>query len=224
MKSILTAVLLISFNTVIFSQEFKVVADSSDANQQQQTTQTNTNDNQQQPKPDEKKKKSDKGFKPENLMIGGGVGLGFSNYGGSVNVAPIVGYRFHKHFHAAVKLSYWYTWHRAVDPLNREHKIDDNMYTLSAFGRVVLFKGLYLHVEPEYMNRSSFTTNYWIGTPTTGYELPPTTRVDVFNFYLGPGFYQGNGQRGVFIQLLWNLNQTDDSYFANPFLQVGFSF
>lgn len=213
MKSTVLVILLFFVSSTIFSQEFDVVPDSNSTKQEQ-----NVQKQKQQPK-------KSGGFNPKNLMIGGGFGLGLNRNGGMLNVAPIVGYRFHKMFHAALKVSYWYTWNTFTDPINNEHKVDDHMYTASVFGRLVLFKGLYLHVEPEYMNRTSFTTSYWNGDPISGYSLPPTARTDVFNFYVGPGFYQGfNGQGGMFIQLLWNLNQTDDSYYSNPYLSVGFTF
>ncbi|MCB0482688.1 MAG: hypothetical protein KDC83_14765 [Flavobacteriales bacterium] len=171
----------------------------------------------------EKPKKDDDGLK--KVFVGGGFGLGLSSSGGSLNVAPMIGYNLHKRIQVGTKFTYWYVWQRLNDPNNVTHKVQDNIYALSLFSRLIIWKGLYAHIEPEYMNRSSYSTNVWEGDRLNGYSLPPTVRTDVFNFYVGGGFYQGfSGNSGMFVQLLWNLNQTTDSYYANPYLQIGFAF
>lgn len=172
---------------------------------------------------EKKEKKPKKDFK--RIFIGGGVGLGFYSGGGSVNVAPIIGYNVTKRLQVGARVTYWRVWQTLEDPLKVKHKQSDNMYALGVFSRLIVWKGLYAHVEPEYMNRGSFASNNWEGNRITGYSLPATKRVDVFNFYVGGGFYQGfSGNSGMFIQLLWNLNQTSDSFYANPALQIGFAF
>jgi hypothetical protein len=213
MKTICLTVLFVFFGFYGIAQDFENSSDSSNTNPK-----TTSHVNAQKPK-------KKKGFNPDNLMFGGGLGLGISNAGGQISIAPLVGYRFHKHFQAALRASYWYTWTKFRDPIGSYHKVSDNIYTASVLGRVILIKGIYLHIEPEYMNRGSFNSNVWQSNGGNSYSLPETKRVDVFNFYIGPGFYQGfSGNRGMFVQLLWNLNQTSDSFYSNPYLQVGFAF
>lgn len=176
----------------------------------------------------EKPEKVKSGQPMKKMFFGLGLGLGVSRNGGNFNIAPMIGYNLHKRVQVGAKFTYWYTWHRLYDPSQptpKEHKVDDNMFALSAFTRIIIFKGLYFHAEPEYMNRGAFENNTWQGNAIAGYSLPPETRVDVFNMYVGGGFYKGmNNNSGVFIQLLWNVNQTSDSYYSNPFLQIGFAF
>jgi len=173
----------------------------------------------------EKPEKVKSGEPLKKMFFGMGFGLGMSRNGGSLNLAPMIGYNLHKRVQIGAKFTYWYTWHRLYDDNRVEHKVDDHMYALSAFTRIIIFKGLYFHAEPEYMNRGSYESNVWQGNAVSGYSLPAESRVDVFNMYVGGGFYKGlNNNSGMFVQLLWNLNQTTDSYYSNPYLQVGFTF
>lgn len=224
MKITLLAALMLFLVQISFSQNFENSSDSSQVNQQKEATVT-YKEQKQNSKVNAHKPKDKNGFKLDNLMIGGGLGVGISSAGGQLSIAPMVGYRFNKHLQAALRASYWYTWSKFRDPSGRTHKVDDNIYTASLLGRVVLAKGIFIHIEPEYMNRGSFNDNHWVNTGGSSYRLPDTKRVDVVNFYVGPGFYQGfSGNKGMFVQLLWNLNQTSDSFYSNPYLQVGVAF
>ena len=53
------------------------------------------------------KKKKDAGFDPQKLIFGGGLGLGFGDVT-TINVAPVVGYRFTEKLSAGVGLGYQY--------------------------------------------------------------------------------------------------------------------
>ncbi|UTW60562.1 hypothetical protein KFE98_10865 [bacterium SCSIO 12741] len=168
----------------------------------------------------QKEKKPKANYK--KVFLGGGIGLGISSNSGSINISPMVGYNVTKNLQTAVRFTYWYQWGRAWDARGRQHNYSGNIYATSVFARYVLFKGLFAHVEPEWMN---LPTYYWKANSISPveYELVEE-RVDAFNFYLGGGFYQGfSGNSGAFFMILYNLNETENSFYSNPYFQVGFA-
>ncbi|MBD80557.1 MAG: hypothetical protein CL840_16705 [Crocinitomicaceae bacterium] len=170
----------------------------------------------------EKQEPKKEKYSGKRTFIGGGFGLGFSQNSGFINVSPILGYNFSKNLQAAMKFTYWYNWGRAYDAKGGVHKYDGNIYAYSIFSRYVIFKGLFAHIEPEYMNLPRYEwSRDW--SSSTGWTLEER-RVDAFNFYVGGGFYQGfSGNSGGFVMLLYNLNETENSFYSNPYIQIGFT-
>jgi hypothetical protein len=135
----------------------------------------------------------------------------------------MLGYNLTKRLQAAGKVTYWYNWGHARTPNNRgTEKYESSIYAFSVPFRYVLWKGIFIHAEPEYMNLPQYQ---WVfdASNSSGYALE-SRRVDAVNFYLGGGAYlHFKGNSGPFFSVLWNLNQTENSFYSNPYWQVGYA-
>ncbi|MGB0403836.1 MAG: hypothetical protein ACPGEG_07035 [Salibacteraceae bacterium] len=191
----------------VFSQNMTVISDSTQ-------TELNTAEN---------KKKEKQPYTGKRTFIGGGLGMSFGRDYGFFNGSVLMGYNITKRLQAAGKFSYWYAWGRAQTP-NRKgsERYENSIYAFSVPVRFVLWKGLFLHAEPEYMNQPAYN---WVtdASSSSGYTLQDH-RIDEFNFYVGGGAYlHFTGNSGPYFQVLWNLNEKSTSFYSNPYWQVGYS-
>ncbi|RDC63582.1 hypothetical protein [Adhaeribacter pallidiroseus] len=140
----------------------------------------------------------------------GGIGFGADSYSGNnyfnVSLSPFVGYRI---------LSRW-----AVGPGVTYEYVGTNGYHLSTYGgklftQVDLFKGILLHAEHEVLSVADL-------------EYSPSgdivqTRRSVSNTLAGGGYRQMNGDFGMDLYVLFNLNSGVYQYRrSNPVVRVGF--
>lgn len=168
------------------------------------------------PKTIEKPKKSPF-FKKENVFVGGGLGGGFGNGSGMIQVSPLVGYNFTESFQTAFKISYTYIY--GTEGITAQ-RYSDNIIAASLINRYVIWKGVFVQVEPEIMNRK----DYYTQTNALGVDELMSKRINVFNLYVGGGAYLDfSSNSGGFILLLYNLNQTRNSFNRNPHIQAGFT-
>lgn len=157
----------------------------------------------------------------DRIYTGGGLGLGFSSLGGNLQLAPIVGLKLTNKLHTGVRGTYWYHWGKAYDDLGAAHKYAGSIAALSLFGRLFVTNNVFLHVEPEWMNLPTYTLQPDQNSLT---YILKEKRTNAFNFYLGGGLFQSTGgNSGLFAMLLYNVNQTKNSLYANPMIQVGFA-
>jgi hypothetical protein len=121
----------------------------------------------------------------ERVIFGGGVGLGFGSYQDYVMVSPSIGYLLTKKLMAGVNLTYQYNKYKYYTP-----SITSNSYGGGPFARFMVFRGIFVHAEYEYLN----------------YELFET-REDFNSIMLGGGFIQPIGNRAAFyFSVLYNFN------------------
>jgi hypothetical protein len=129
----------------------------------------------------------------ERIVTGGGLGLGFGSTQDFISVSPVIGYSITKKFIAGTGITYRYTNYKFYNP---SIKLTD--YAINPFGRYMVYNGIFLQVEYEYLN----------------YELPitatETTRQGFDSFMGGGGIIQPLGRNLAFYAMvLYNFSYTN---------------
>lgn len=144
-----------------------------------------------------------------HLYFGGGFGLQFG-YMTLIEVSPLVGYNITPKF--SVGLSPTYKFYKYNDYYGQNLDLKTNVWGGSIFSRYYIFESVFAHVEYE---------SLLYNTQTPGF---PETKQQYNSFFVGGGYNQRiGGNSGMYIMLLWNLNDTPDSPYINPIVRVGFS-
>ena len=125
----------------------------------------------------------------ERILVGGGLGLGFSSIQDFVSVSPEVSYRITARLMAGTGFSYRYTNYKTQPTI----KLHD--YGVNPFLRFIVYKQLFIHAETELLNYEY---------PTSRTE---TVRKNFTSFLAGVGYFQPAGGRANFyIMALYNLS------------------
>ncbi|RLD81178.1 MAG: hypothetical protein DRJ10_06490 [Bacteroidetes bacterium] len=150
----------------------------------------------------ENKKEEKKPFK-ENIFYGGILGLQFGTYT-LIDISPVIGYRVSPKFHPGLRMTYQYQ-------SNQNYKT--YRYGGSIFARLFLVEGLYAQAEAEALNIE------WMNSNLEEYRLW------IANYFVGGGYFQKIGKKGgMYMTVLWNLNETIYSPYSNPVIRMGFTF
>ena len=161
----------------------------------------------------------------ERLFFGGNFGLQFGSTT-SVLISPIAGYRITPRLSGGVGIRYEYFRYNYPGSV----PFDTHIYGGSLFTRYTVIKsiseaigfgsfhsGLFLHAEYEML---SLENQY--------FDLTGSTMDGRFNLHtvlVGGGVYMPIGSRsGFLISVLWNLNESYNSIYANPVIRFGFTF
>jgi hypothetical protein len=89
-----------------------------------------------------------------------------------------------------------------------------NMYGGGPFMQYTIFEGLFAHAEYELLNLEVYD-----------YFLNQFARQNISSVFLGGGYRQMMGARSaVDFLILWNVNETEYSPYANPVIRIGFGF
>lgn len=121
----------------------------------------------------------------ERVIFGGGLGLGFGSYQDYVMISPSIGYLLTKKLMAGVNLTYQYNKYKYYTP-----SITSNSYGGGPFARFMVYRGIFIQTEYEYLNYDLFEE-----------------RADFNSFMLGGGFIQPIGNRASFyFSVLYNFN------------------
>ncbi len=110
-----------------------------------------------------------KGFDPNKLILGGGLGFGVASGTLSFSIAPIVGYRITDRFAAGISLGYQYF--RVKDGIgiynyqtNRPefYNLNYHLFAPGVWGRFVAWQNLFLHAEFEhnFMTYNNYYSDY----------------------------------------------------------------
>jgi hypothetical protein len=147
----------------------------------------------------------------DHLFVGstGGLGFGSDSYSGSyfnVSLSPFVGYRI---------LPIW-----AVGPGVTYEYTGTNGYRLSTYGaklftQVTIYRGLLAHVEHEALSAANLEYD------NTNQRIIQTRR-NITSTLAGGGYRQMNGNFGMDLYVLFNLNTGAYQYQSNPVIRVGF--
>ncbi len=155
-------------------------------------------------------KPKDKPTFKDRIFFGGGLGLQFGSVT-LVDVSPIVGYKVTERFHAGLGFSYSYYKYNDYSP-----SIDFSAYSGSVFARYFLTESLFAYAEAEALNTEVFKVS--------GSSLIQE-RKWIESYLVGGGYFQKIGKRsGVYLLVLWNLNETELTPYSNPVMRIGFSF
>jgi hypothetical protein len=143
----------------------------------------------------------------DKLFFGGGIGLQFGSIT-QIEVSPVIGYKVSERFQPGISLTYSYYKNNYYSP-----PIDYSTFGGSLFARFFIFEGLFAQGEAEALNVEDFT------------YYPETQRVWIGNYLIGGGYFQKLGNRGgMYILVLWNLNETVLTPYSNPVIRLGFTF
>ncbi|MCL2028671.1 MAG: hypothetical protein FWG79_09355 [Bacteroidales bacterium] len=203
MKKIIFLLTLIFATFVLNAQTRSGSVSDIRRNQSNQTNQ-NTQNTQNTNKP--------KGFQKENLRLGGTFGLAFGTIT-AIDISPLVGYQFTPMFQGGASVIYNYYSDARWSP----------RFTMSTYGaapylqfRPIIgsFRNVFFHAEYGILNHDINRS-----------PLLPEVREWLHYPMIGGGAFLPIGPNGgLTISLLWNLNETNKSLYANPILRIGFSF
>jgi len=144
-----------------------------------------------------------------HLYFGGGFGLQFG-YMTLIEVSPLVGYNITPKF--SIGLSPTYKFYKYNDYYGQNLDLKTNVWGGSIFSRYYLFENVFAHVEYESLLYNTHTPGF------------PETQQQYNSFFVGGGYNQRiGGNSGMYILVLWNLNDSYDSPYSNPIIRVGFS-
>ncbi len=142
----------------------------------------------------------------DRLFFGGNFGASFSSEFTSVDISPIIGYRFTEKFQAGPGIIYQYLSFQ---------NLSTNNYGAKIFARYFLLPNIYAQTELENLNLKFF-------------ERDPTGKIvgnrrNVQSLFIGGGYRQMIGRLGgIDFQLLYNINQNRFSPYQNPLIRIGF--
>lgn len=146
-------------------------------------------------------KNQNRGFSWEKVTIGGNIGATFGDIT-YFEIAPIVGYYFTPNIIGGVGANYIYY-------AQKVNNFSASIYGARVFGQyLVNFAPLVAHIEAEVINVEKFNHQ----------------RFNIYNFYVGGGFRQNlGGNSYFFLMVLWNLNETQESFYIqqNPVYRFG---
>ncbi len=145
----------------------------------------------------------------DRMFFGGTFGLQFGTQT-YIEIAPVAGYYITPKLSAGLGIKYIY------------YKINDvyynyssNLYGGGPFMRYIVFDNLFLHAEYEILNME---------VPEPPYNIY-YTRQNVTSIFLGGGYRQMIGSRSSMdFLILWNINNSTYSPYANPLFRIGFGF
>lgn len=156
-----------------------------------------------------------KGFKKENIFVGGNLGVLFGNYT-FVNVSPQVGYHFGKFFEAGLGINLQYVSQKYFFSNGDDfYKESYYVYGGNVFARVFPVRPVYLQIQPEY-NWINARLKYYDGiSPVQKYKAhAPSLLVGI-----------GGSFEGVLVAVMYDVLQRPEApYSKKPFISFGFGF
>lgn len=148
-----------------------------------------------------------KGFDKRRFFFGGDLGVQFGSLT-AIDIAPTVGYTFHRMFKMGLSFTFEYFAYNYYTQTSVERR-KYFIYGGSIFARFYPIKYVYLHIEMMGLNqpRPNNDKRRWMGYPLVGlgYNQPLSE------------------QAALQLQLLWNLNNSSESIMANPIVSLGFN-
>lgn len=150
---------------------------------------------------------------PQRWFVGGMLGGSISNYGGSFEIAPLVGYKVTPAFAVGTRLTYIYSSYKNAYSGTR-YNLND--YGASLFARYQFYK--YFFGQAEYELLSLELPEYAVGPNES-------TRKLLNSLFIGGGILQPMGGRGfASIAVLFNVLESPESayVYSNPIIRIGF--
>ena len=157
-----------------------------------------------------------RGFKKENLFVGGDITLAISTGYTTLGASPYIGYSLNKYVDVAISTGFIYTseW----DYPRPEDKIKQIQYGPGAFARIYPLKFLYAQVQYEhnFMNFKYFPGGY---SNSLGYQKT-IDNYDANSLLVGGGFAggrMGNGSSFYYISVLWDVSGAKNSPYVDGY-------
>ncbi len=172
-----------------------------------------------------------KGFDASRLVLGGGAILSFGTGYANVGLSPMIGYKITDRFAAGVGLSYQYYRNKfeqvgIVDQNNNligimQYDRKTSLYSASLWARYIVWRNLFVHVQPEMMN---------VGVPTLVQDPLGNIEVGEDREYVpavlvGLGLRQPiTGSLSLYLTALYDVVQNPSSpYYKNIDFRFGFN-
>ncbi len=156
-----------------------------------------------------------RGFKKENLFVGGDITLAFSNVYTAVGGSPYFGYSLNKYVDAAISTNFIYTSQR--DYFYGGDKLNLIQYGPGAFVRVYPLKFLYGQVQYEH----NFINYKYFPPSGPGYYPPGfTDKSDANSLLVGGGYAggrQGKGSSYFYISVMWDVGGARNSPYLDGY-------
>lgn len=149
----------------------------------------------------------------DRLVYGGNLGLQFGTVT-YVDISPTIGYKVTEKFHAGVGATYIYYSEKYPLSNGQTYTYKTDIYGGKVFTRYYVLENLFLHHETEILNLEV-------------YDLlnDKVERKNILSPLLGAGYIQRFGESsGLYLMVLFNLNETPDSPYTNPIIRMGLSF
>ncbi len=130
----------------------------------------------------DKEEEKEKGFKKENLFIGGSVSLAFYNSTFLIGGSPVFGYSIAKWIDAGIVANYNYTAYRDINTF--DDKLHQSVYGGGVFTKIYPLRFLFAQAQFEH----NFIKQKYIlpgGGPTS------TSTTDANSFLIGGGYSTG---------------------------------
>jgi hypothetical protein len=173
---------------------------------------------------DETEREEQKGFRRDNIFIGGSIALGIGSGTFSAGANPEVGYSVAKWLDAGISTNINYFSARAES--NNGYRQRSTTYGAGVFTRIYPFNGFFVQALPEYN---------WIKTKVKDFSFPGANYEEEFkqeapSFLLGVGYgRRAVGQSNFFTAIMFDVGNNPaspyiDSYGAKlPILRTGFN-
>ena len=181
-------------------------------------------------------KKSEKSFS-ERLFVGGALGFSFGSGGTLVDISPLLSYEVTKNFYAGVGFTYKYYNYKDYY-MNTDNGIlynfTTNIFGGSIFARYFLsgigipvIEDTFIHVEIEpLVYNNNFTYNpsgHYIDVYGNRY-VKENDQIAFTGYFLGGGYRQMLGGKSyMYLEVLWNFNESFYSPYSNPRIRMGFA-
>ncbi len=172
----------------------------------------------------QKKKEEPPPFK-ERIFFGGNFGLTFGNTT-SIIISPIAGYRVSPRLSAGIGLRYEYLKSNYPGYV----PYDTHIFGGSIFSRFMIIHNISEVLGLGAMNSGIFLQGEYemLSLESQYFDLinpTPGERFYLHSILVGGGIYQPIGNRSAFLlSVLWNLNESYNSIYANPIIRIGFNF
>lgn len=152
---------------------------------------------------EEMQEEEKKGFNPDDMYFGGGLGLQFGSVT-FIDISPLAGYWFSDRFTAGIGGQYM---HYSV----RNMGFSTDIYGGRVFSRYIITDQIFAHAELETLN------GQW--------DHMRDERFNIHHPLVGGGYMTrfGGSGFGAFM-ILWNLNDSRYSPYTNPVFRINFGF
>ncbi len=168
----------------------------------------------------EGEEEEEKGYRKENLFVGGNFGLSFGDYT-LINISPQLGYRFNRYLAAGVGINGQYVSvrDRYING-NTFRKTSQGVVGLNVFGRVYPIPQIMLQAQPEF-NYIFGKETYFDTNPRTEYKMDAEI---VPSLLLGGGAVLQQGRGALIISVMYDVLQRDYSpYGRKPVYNFGYN-
>ena len=177
---------------------------------------------------DEEKSSSEKkrGFKKENMFVGGNLNLGFSNSSTVLGISPYVGYSLNKYLDVAVSTNVSYTSIRDYNEYG--DKIRQTIYGSGAFVRVFPFRFVFAQAQYEF----NFIKYRYIPANNSVTYTGFRKNIDAGSLLIGGGYAggrEGVGSSFYYFSVMWDVAGNSYSPYVDelgrtlPIIRAGYN-